>query len=699
MLGAPVSRPTAGRPLLFLLLSSSSYEPIELNSDASSLLLLSSSVVPDSSIGDSVLPVGIFDGDELLAKLLIGIPSTELFLRKIEDVAKTTGGGRASVMGVNDLTDGSYGSFLITKLFSKNLFNSTINISLAPGSVSRKIYRILRDSGIIRIERTNETETNGKFYLVCQRDRLDSIRNKAQIIYDFLMANPNPESTECTSKFTLVPRVNGSSRRFVNISPEYIAQLDSSVQKGAKIPRQISVVNPTPVVNQWKQRPNIARRSIPSSIASSPRCGDNNAADDEQMTTTSGLTNGETQSVKTVLTQFTELRSQFAELKKQVDETNELRQKEDDNRREMIEKERTDRENEEAARRLQREQEQKKEREEREKEEERCREQRAQEETQYRKQREKDEKELRTKQAAAPSSMSDIKEFMTDQMNEIRALRKENDTKNEQIQQQITMMNNMMTSLMQRGSISVTNDMILEQQSTQISTMTNSASFVSFTNNKISGSTDTTMTDSQFHQQNSSSPSQINRGIAPGNTSHCNRSSEDSQDNLSSTSDNSNSGDDSKSAIKELRNDRNEKKRGMKRYSNSISKEDDSIVNQQHNLFETNKIKKGTKASDNIAVNNKDIAESSIAYSNGLGDYSEVKNSKISSSTITIVTDSQSNQKNSSLLAQVAPERESNDTTPSKQPSEDSQVNLSSTTDTSNSVFDSALPLEELRND
>ena len=149
---------------------------------------------------------------------------------------------------------------------------------------------------------------------------------------------------------------------------------------------------------------------------------------------------------------------------------------------------------------------------------------------------------------------------------------------------------------MQRGSIPVTNDMILEQQSTQISTMTNLASSVSATNNIISGSTDTTMTDSQFHQKNSSSPAQITRGKVPGNTLHCNRSSEDSQDNSSSTSDNSNSVDDSESAIKELRNDRNEQKKGMKRYSNSISKEDDSIVNnQQNNLFETNKIKKGTK--------------------------------------------------------------------------------------------------------
>ena len=394
----------------------------------------------------------------------------------------------------------------------------------------------------------------------------------------------------------------------------------------------------------------------------------------------------------------------------------------------MLEKERTDRENKEEARRLQREQEQKKEREEREKEEERRRELRAQEETQYRKQREKDEEELRAKQAAAPSSTlkSMISQFLTSQKELQQEQQKkeqqreqerkqreqerkqkeqqreqEQKKKDQEIQELRQQMSNMamMFNSMQRGSIPMTNDMILEEQSTQISTMTNSASFVSVTNNKISGSTDTTMTDSQFHQKNSSSPAQITRGIAPGNTSHCNRSSEDNQDNLSSTSDNSNSGDDSKSAIKELRNNRNEKKRGMKRYSNSISKEDDSIVNQQHNLFETNKIKKGTKASDNIAVNNKDIAESSIAYSNGLGDYSEVENSKISGSTITIVTDSQSNQKNSSLLAQVALDRESNDTTLSKQPSEDSQVNLSSTTDTSNSVFDSALPLEELRND
>ena len=86
-------------------------------------------------------------------------------------------------------------------------------------------------------------------------------------------------------------------------------------------------------------------------------------------------------------------------------------------------------------------------------------------------------------------------------------------------------------------------------------------------------------------------------------------------------------------------------------------------------------------------------------YSNGLGDHSEVENSKISGSTITIVTDSQSDQKSSSLLAQVALEREPNDTTLSKRPSEDSQVNLSSSNNNSNSVYDSALPLEELRND
>lgn len=61
------------------------------------------------------------------------------------------------------------------KSFSKDLIISEINISLALGLVSRSIYRIHQDSGIIRIERSNETEREGKFYLICQRDRVDLI--------------------------------------------------------------------------------------------------------------------------------------------------------------------------------------------------------------------------------------------------------------------------------------------------------------------------------------------------------------------------------------------------------------------------------------------------------------------------------------------------------------------------------------------
>ena len=66
-------------------------------------------------------------------------------------------------------------SGVTVKSFSKDPFNSEINISLAPGLVSRSIYRILQDSGIIRIERTNETERERKFYLICQRDNVESI--------------------------------------------------------------------------------------------------------------------------------------------------------------------------------------------------------------------------------------------------------------------------------------------------------------------------------------------------------------------------------------------------------------------------------------------------------------------------------------------------------------------------------------------
>ena len=72
-------------------------------------------------------------------------------------------------------------------------------------------------------------------------------------------------------------------------------------------------------------------------------------------------------------------------------------------------------------------------------------------------------------------------------------------------------MNDMMISLMQQGSLPVTKDMILEKQSTQPSTMTNSAFSISATNNKISGSTDTITTDSPFHQKSSSLLAQVAR--------------------------------------------------------------------------------------------------------------------------------------------------------------------------------------------
>ena len=157
-------------------------------------------------------------------------------------------------------------------------------------------------------------------------------------------------------------------------------------------------------------------------------------------------------------------------------------------------------------------------------------------------------------------------------------------------------MNDMMISLMQQGSLPVTKDMILEQQSTQISTMTNLAYTVSATNNKISGSTDTIMTDSPFYQKSSSLLAQVAREKVPNNTLQYKKPPGNSQVNLSSTSENSNSVNDSALSPKELRNDQNELNRGMKRYSNNISKEDNSIVdNQQNNFFDANKIKNGTK--------------------------------------------------------------------------------------------------------
>ena len=61
------------------------------------------------------------------------------------------------------------------------------------------------------------------------------------------------------------------------------------------------------------------------------------------MTETSALTHGDTQSVKTLLTQMTEIQSKVADLTKRVDDANELRQTEDDNRRAMLEQERINR--------------------------------------------------------------------------------------------------------------------------------------------------------------------------------------------------------------------------------------------------------------------------------------------------------------------------------------------------------------------
>ena len=256
------------------------------------------------------------------------------------------------------------------------------------------------------------------------------------MIYDYLTAHKNPELSTYTTKFTMAPRVKDSTRRFANISNEYRTQVESSIQNGAKVPRNINVIASVPGVNQWKRRPNIAKHSILSSIASSPGYfNNNNVADDEKMTATSGLTHGETPSVKTMLFQVTELQSKVAELTKRVDDANKLQQKENDSRKTILEKEQTDRENEEAARRLQRAKDQAKERAEREKEEAGRQEQRAQEKIQYRKQSEKDAEELRAKQVAVPSDMSDIKEFMTAQANETRALRQENETKQQQIQQ------------------------------------------------------------------------------------------------------------------------------------------------------------------------------------------------------------------------------------------------------------------------
>ena len=152
------------------------------------------------------------------------------------------------------------------------------------------------------------------------------------MICDHLTAHPNTELSACTKNFAMAPRVEGSTHKFSNISNEDKAQVKSSIQNGAKIFRNISVIAPTPAVNQWKRRSNIAKRPITSLIASSPRYfNNNNVGDDEQMTVTLGLTHGETQSVKTMLSQVTELKSKVAESTKRVDNVNELRKKEDDN--------------------------------------------------------------------------------------------------------------------------------------------------------------------------------------------------------------------------------------------------------------------------------------------------------------------------------------------------------------------------------
>ena len=66
-------------------------------------------------------------------------------------------------------------SAVTLKLFSKDIFNSVINISLAPESVPRNIYRMLQDSGVIQVKRTNETEKEGSFYFICPKDSVEVI--------------------------------------------------------------------------------------------------------------------------------------------------------------------------------------------------------------------------------------------------------------------------------------------------------------------------------------------------------------------------------------------------------------------------------------------------------------------------------------------------------------------------------------------
>ena len=413
--------------------------------------------------------------------------------------------------------------------FSRDLFNAEINLSTVENSVPRKIFRILRDSGMLYIERTQQYDTCGKFYLICHKRNEDLVQRKSEMICNYLSTASLDALDACKQTFNSAPRVEGSTRTFLKPSQELIDLTQDAVKKNP-IPKNITIPPASfPPVNAWNN-------PFGSSFRSNARYNDNNnATNDDALTTTSGIT--EAQTIKTLQTQLTSLQTNF------------------DNFQQKLEKAESDREKAEVELKRERERERKQDRIQRDKEEEERRAQRAKEEAEYRKQR---EREAKIEQENIRARLTAVENTNKEKENKEREKEKLNDERWDTLMKLLMAQQNNTP----QNSSQDRNGMMIEPTSTHPpSQLTNSisSSHPSETNDASNDLMNDTMRDSSLNQNRSSLRAQVALDKASNSSSK-----RDEIDLLA--------------ARREVNNDREIFAAGMKRSSDNIEQDDDTAA-------------------------------------------------------------------------------------------------------------------------
>ena len=169
------------------------------------------------------------------------------------------------------------------------------------------------------IERTQQYETNGKFFFVCYKETVKIIRHKAQMICNHSLTTQLNELEASKEKYKMDPRVEGSVRKFYQPSKIYI-DLTQATTKRNPIPTNVIIPSPPalpPSINSWNRKPTT------SSLCTTSQFHENNAEEDI-LTITSGITPADglaVQTVKTLQSELASVRTVIAGMQQEMEAT------------------------------------------------------------------------------------------------------------------------------------------------------------------------------------------------------------------------------------------------------------------------------------------------------------------------------------------------------------------------------------------